>query len=151
MAKWYAKTSLHSIKEGTNVPTFVLEFFLARFCASDDEEEIKAGTEAVLETLKENYVRPDESNAAQSRVATQGSHRFIDKIHVRYVEKDKRHWASLENFNSQKIAINERFFNENSRILEGGVWAEVTVGHNDMDDDHAFYVEESTAYSAESF
>ena len=53
------KDLLHRIKKGTNVPTFVLEFFLARFCASDDEEEIQAGTEAVLETLKDNYVRPD--------------------------------------------------------------------------------------------
>ena len=114
------KDLLHRIKKGTNVPTFVLEFFLARFCASDDPEEIKAGTEAVLETLKDSYVRPDESNAAQSRVATQGKHRFIDKIHVRYVETDKRHWASLENFNSQKISINERFFSDNTRMLEGG-------------------------------
>ena len=136
------KDLLHRIKKGTNVPTFVLEFFLARFCASDDEEEIQAGTEAVLETLKDNYVRPDESNAAQSRVATQGKHRFIDKIHVRYVETDKRHWASLENFNSQKISINERFFTDNKRMLEGGIWAEVTVGHNEIDDDFAFYVED---------
>ena len=136
------KDLLHRIKKGTNVPTFVLEFFLARFCASDDPEEIKAGTEAVLETLKDNYVRPDESNAAQSRVATQGNHRFIDKIHVRYVESDKRHWASLENFNSQKISINERFFSDNTRMLEGGIWAEVTVGHNELDDDFAFYVED---------
>lgn len=136
------KDLLHRIKKGTNVPTFVLEFFLARFCATDDEEEIKQGTEAVLETLKDNYVRPDESNAAQSRVATYGKHRFIDKIHVRYVEKDKRHWAALENFNSQKIAINEKFFKNNTRMLEGGIWAEVTVAHNDLDDEFAFYVED---------
>ncbi len=136
------KDLLHRIKKGTNVPTFVLEFFLARFCATDDPEEIKAGTEAVLETLKENYVRPDESNAAQSRVAIQGKHRFIDKIHVRYVEGDKRHWAALENFNSQKISISEKFFVNNTRMLEGGIWAEVTVAHNDLDDEFAFYVED---------
>lgn len=136
------KDLLHRIKKGTNVPTFVLEFFLARFCASSDPEEIKAGTEAVLETLKDNYVRPDESNAAQSYVATHGKHRFIDKIHVRYVEKDKKHWASLENFNSQRIAINEKFFADHTRMLEGGIWAEITIGHNDMDEDYAFYVED---------
>ncbi|MEL7499025.1 MAG: BREX system Lon protease-like protein BrxL [Planctomycetota bacterium] len=136
------KDLLHRIKKGTNVPTFVLEFFLARFCASDDPEEIKAGTEAVLETLKDNYVRPDEANAAQSRVAIQGKHRFIDKIHVRYVEKDKRHWAALENFNSQKISINEKFFADHKRMLEGGIWAEVTVAHSELDDEFAFYVED---------
>src|SRR5256714_13211851 len=89
------KDLLHRIKKGTNVPTFVLEFLLARFCASDDQAEIDAGMEAVLATLQDNYVRPDEANAAQSKVATKGSHRFIDKVHVRYVEKEKRHWASL--------------------------------------------------------
>ena len=79
------KDLLHRIKKGTNVPTFVLEFLLARFCASDDQAEIDAGMEAVLATLQDNYVRPDEANAAQSRVATKGKHRFIDKVHVRFV------------------------------------------------------------------
>ncbi|WP_291996328.1 BREX system Lon protease-like protein BrxL [Candidatus Accumulibacter sp. ACC012] len=137
------KDLLHRIKKGTNVPTFVLEFLLARFCASDDQAEMDAGMEAVLATLQDNYVRPDEANAAQSRVATKGKHRFIDKVHVRYVEKEKRHWASLENFNSQRIAIGEKFYRDNDRLLEGGIWAEVTVAHNDIEeDDYAFYIED---------
>lgn len=137
------KDLLHRIKKGTNVPTFVLEFLLARFCASDDQAEMDAGMEAVLATLQDNYVRPDEANAAQSRVATKGKHRFIDKVHVRYVEKEKRHWASLENFNSQRIAISEKFYRDNDRLLEGGIWAEVTISHNDIEeDDYAFYIED---------
>ena len=137
------KDLLHRIKKGTNIPTFVLEFLLARYCASDDPAEIQAGMEAVLATLQDNYVRPDEANAAQSQVATKGKHRFIDKIHVRYVEKEKRHWAALENFASQRIAIGEKFYRDNDRLLEGGIWAEVTITHNDVDaDTYAFYVEE---------
>lgn len=137
------KDLLHRIKKGTNVPTFVLEFLLARYCASDDPTEIQEGMEAVLATLHENYVRPDESNAAQSRVAMKGKHKFIDKVHVRYVEKEKRHWASLENFASQRIAISERFYRDNDRLLEGGIWAEVTIAHNDIDaDNYAFLVED---------
>ena len=137
------KDLLHRIKKGTNVPTFVLEFLLARYCASSDPAEIDAGLDAVLVTLQDNYVRPDEANAAQSRVATQGRHRFIDKVHVRYVEKEKRHWASLENFNSQRIAIHQKFYKDNDRLLEGGIWAEVVIAHNDIeDDDYAFYVED---------
>ena len=62
---------LHRIKKGTNIPTFVLEFLLARYCASDDPAEIQAGMEAVLETLHDNYVRPDEANAAQSQSGDQ--------------------------------------------------------------------------------
>ena len=137
------KDLLHRIKKGTNVPTFVLEFLLARYCASNEPAEIQAGMEAVLATLNENYVRPDEANAAQSRVATKGKHKFIDKVHVRYVEKDKRHWAALENFGSQKVAIAEKFYRDTDRLLEGGIWAEVTIAHNDIDEDkYAFYVED---------
>jgi ATP-dependent Lon protease len=137
------KELLHRIKKGTNVPTFVLEFLLARYCASDDPAEVQAGLEAVLATLQDNYVRPDEANAAQSKVATRGKHRFIDKVHVRYVEKEKRHWAALENFNSQRIAIAEKFYRDNERLLEGGIWAEITLSYNEIDDDdYAFYVEE---------
>ena len=137
------KDLLHRIKKGTNVPTFVLEFLLARYCASSDQAEIDAGMDAVLVTLQDNYVRPDEANAAQSKVATRGKHRFIDKVHVRYVEKEKRHWASLENFNSQRIAINQKYYKDNDRLLEGGIWAEVVIAHNDIEDyDYAFYVED---------
>ena len=137
------KDLLHRIKKGTNVPTFVLEFLLAKFCASNDPAELDAGMEAVLSTLQENYVRPDEANAAQSKVATKGRHRFIDKVHVRYVEKEKRHWAALENFNSQRIAIGEKFYRDNDRLLEGGIWAEVTLAHNDSEeDDYAFSIED---------
>lgn len=136
------KDLLHRIKKGTNVPTFVL-FLLAKYCASDNPTEIDAGMEAVLATLQDNYVRPDEANAAQSKVATKGRYRFIDKVHVRYVEKEKRHWAALENFNSQRIAISQQFYRDNDRILEGGIWADLMIAHNDVEeDDYAFYIEE---------
>ena len=137
------KDLLHRIKKGTNVPTFVLEFLLARYCASDEPEEIQAGMEAVLDTLNDNYVRPNEANAAQSRVATKGKHRFIDKVHVNYIEKDRRHWAALENFDSRRVAISEKFYRDNERLLQGGLWAEVTIAYNEIeDDDYAFFVED---------
>ena len=115
------KDLLHQIKKGTNVPSFVLEFLLAKFCATDDPDEIKAGIAAVIETLQKNYVRPDESNRAQSTVQQKGRHKFIDKVHVRYVESEKRHWAEMENFNSRRIAIPDKFYRDNDRLLEGGI------------------------------
>ena len=138
------KDLLLQVKKGTNVPSFVLEFLLARYCASDDPREIQEGLAAVLETIQKNYVRPDESNRAQMLVQQKGKHTFIDKIHVRYYEKEKRPWARMENFNSSRIAINERFYrSENERIFEGGIWAECTVGHNEAEDDNfAFYIED---------
>jgi ATP-dependent Lon protease len=123
------KDLLHRIKKGTNVPTFVLEFLLARYCASDAPAEIQAGLDAVLATLQDNYVRPDEANAAQSKVALNGKHRFIDKVHVNYSEREKRHWAALENFNSQRIAIAEKFYRDNERLLEGGIWPGAKQAH----------------------
>lgn len=137
------KDLVHRIKKGTNVPTFVLEFLLARYCASDDEAEIQAGMEAVLETLNDNYVRPNESNMAQSKVATKGKYRFIDKVHVNYSEKDRRHWAALENFDSRKVAISEKFYRDHDRLLQGGLWAEVTIAYNEIEeDDYTFYIED---------
>ena len=82
LGKTVRKDLVQRIKKGTNVPTFVLEFLLARFCATDDEEEIDDGLEAVVQTLQEHYVRADESNAAQSCVSTKGRFRFIDKASV---------------------------------------------------------------------
>src|ERR1700733_1029460 len=137
------KDLLLQVKKGTNVPSFVLEFLLARYCASDDPREIQEGLAAVLETVQKNYVRPDESNRAQMLVQQKRKHTFIDKIHVKYFEKEKRPWARMENFNSSRIAINERYYqSENDRIFEGGIWAECTVAHNEVDDDdYAFYIE----------
>src|SRR5438093_13582931 len=85
--------------------------------SSDDPDETQAGIAAVIETIQKNYVRPDESNRAQSLVQQKGKHKFIDKIHVRYVESEKRHWAEMENFNSRRIAINESFYRNNDRLL----------------------------------
>lgn len=106
------KDLLHQIKKGTNVPSFVLEFLLAKYCASDDPDEVDAGITAVLETIQKNYVRPDEANKAQSLVQQKGRHKFIDKVHVKYVEREKRHWAEMENFNSRRIAIPGTFYRQ---------------------------------------
>ncbi len=137
------KDLVHQIKKAANVPSFVLEFLLSKYCATDDPDEIEAGKKAVLEVVEKNYVRPDEANKAQSTVQQKGRHKFIDKIHVKYVESERRHWAAMENFNSSRIAINEKFYKENDKLLEGGIWAEVTIAHNDVEEDnYAFYVEE---------
>lgn len=137
------KDLVHQIKKAANVPSFVLEFLLSKYCATDDPQEIEEGKKAVLSVVEQNYVRPDEANKAQSLVSQKGRHKFIDKVHVRYVEKERKHWAEMENFGSRRIAINEKFYRENEKLLEGGIWAEVTLAHNDVEsDDYAFYVED---------
>lgn len=137
------KDLVHQIKKAANVPSFVLEFLLSKYCATDDPDEIEEGKKAVLEVVERNYVRADEANKAQSLVMQKGKHKFIDKIHVKFKESDRRHWAAMENFGSSKIAINEKFYKENDKLLEGGIWAEVTLARNEVEEDpYAFYVQE---------
>jgi ATP-dependent Lon protease len=137
------KDLLHEIKRAVNVPSFVLEFLLSRYCASEDPEEIEEGKKAVLQTIEKSYVRPDESNKAQALVEQKKRHKFIDKIHVKYVEREKRYWAEMENFASKRIAINPRFYQENEKLLESGIWAEVTLAYNEVEeDDYAFFIED---------
>ena len=137
------KDLLHEIKRAVNVPSFVLEFLLSRYCASEDPEEIEEGKKAVLQTIEKCYVRPDESNKAQAIVEQKKRHKFIDKIHVKYVEREKRYWAEMENFASKRIAINPNFYQENEKLLESGIWAEVTLAYNEIqEDDYAFFIED---------
>lgn len=137
------KDLLHEIKRAVNVPSFVLEFLLSRYCASEDPDEIEEGKKAVLQTIEKCYVRPDESNKAQAIVEQKKRHKFIDKIHVKYVEREKRYWAEMENFASKRIAINPNFYQENEKLLESGIWAEVTLAYNEVeDDDYAFFIED---------
>src|SRR6201993_5025605 len=82
------KDLVRKIKVGANVPVFVLEYLLGKYCASSDETAIQMGLQVVNDTLAENYIRPDESMKAQSRVKEKGRHSFIDKVKVRLVDSD---------------------------------------------------------------
>jgi len=121
------KDLLHQLKGGENVPSYVLEFLLGKYCASDDPVEIVLGIAAVKETLTANYFRHDESNKAQSLVEQRGKHRFIDRIEVRFLPSETKYWASMDNFNYNRIHIPEDFHRRYDRLLEGGIWALIDV------------------------
>src|SRR5690606_25168976 len=121
------KDLLHQIKGGENVPSYVLEYLLGRYCASDDPDEIEAGIAAVKQTLRDNYFRHDEANKAQSLVEQRGRHRFIDRIEVRFVASENKYWAAMDNFSFNRIHVNERFYRMYDRLLEGGIWAMVDL------------------------
>ncbi|MBI3970176.1 MAG: protease Lon-related BREX system protein BrxL [Chloroflexi bacterium] len=130
------KDLLHQIKGGENVPSYVLEYLLGRYCASDDPEEVRLGIEAVKTTLRSNYFRHDEANKAQSLVEQYGNHRFIDRIEVRFVPSEAKYWASMDNFNYSRIHIGDRFYRRYDRLLEGGIWATIDLEYRvDGDDD----------------
>src|SRR5579872_7092499 len=129
------KDLLHQIKGGENVPSYVLEYLLGKYCASDDENEIRAGIEAVKETLKSNYFRHDEANKAQSLVEQRGTHRFIDRIEVRFLPSEMKYWAAMDNFSYNRIHINEKWYRMYDRLLEGGIWALIDVEYRPQVDD----------------
>src|SRR5919108_3424358 len=123
------KDLVRKVKIGANVPIFVLEYLLGKYCATEDLAAIDAGLRVVNNTLSANFVRPDEANKAQSMVKDKGKHTFIDKVKVRYLAEDDKHWAELVNFGHKYVHVPEHYLREYDRLLMGGVWAQVDVRH----------------------
>jgi ATP-dependent Lon protease len=123
------KDLVRKIKVGANVPVFVLEYLLGKYCATDDVAAIEAGLRVVNSTLADNFVRPDEANKAQSIVRERGRHRLIDKVKVRYLSDDDKYWAEFVNFGHKYVHIPDRYIREYDRLLMGGIWAQVEIRH----------------------
>jgi ATP-dependent Lon protease len=124
------KDLVRKVKVGANVPVFVLEYLLGKYCATDDPIAIEAGLKVVNNTLSSNFVRPDEANKAQSMVKDKGKHTFIDKVQVRYVSEDDKYWAELKNFGHKYVHIPEHFLRDYDRLLMGGIWAQLDIRHH---------------------
>src|SRR6478752_10515438 len=119
------KDLVRKVKVGANVPVFVLEFLLGKYCASSDELAIQMGMQVVNDTLANNYIRSDESMRAQAMVKDRGRHTFIDKVKVRIVDSD--YWAEVNNFGHKNVHIPEHYVREYERLVMGGVWAQVDM------------------------
>jgi ATP-dependent Lon protease len=119
------KDLVRKVKVGVNVPVFVLEYLLGKYCASSDELAIRMGLDVVNGTLADNYIRPDESTKAQSLVKEKGTYTFIDKVKVRLV--DSRYWADVTNFGHKQVHIPDRYVRDFDRLLTGGIWAQIDM------------------------
>src|SRR4030081_232654 len=97
------------VKEGANVPVYVLEYLLGTYCASNDEEVIQEGLRTVKRILAENYVRPDEAEKVKSIIREKGSLKIIDKVIVSLNEKRDVYEAVLSNLGSKEIEVNSQF------------------------------------------
>ena len=117
------------IKEGANVPVYVLEFLLGQYCSSDDEETIKAGVESVKQILANNYVRPDEAQKVLSLLRQHGSHTIIDMVSVQLNIKKDRYEASFTNMGLTGIPIGEEYPTKYDRLLCGGIWCIVQLDY----------------------
>jgi ATP-dependent Lon protease len=123
------KDLVRKVKVGANVPVFVLEYLLGKYCATDDQATMEAGLKVVNSTLADNFVRPDEANKAQSFVREKGKHTIIDKVKVRYLSEDDKYWAEFVNFGHKYVHIPELYVQKYDRILMGGIWAQVDLIH----------------------
>jgi ATP-dependent Lon protease len=115
------------IKEGANVPVYVLEYLLGMYCASDDDETIKAGLVTVKNILSENYVRPDEAEKVKSKIRERGSFKVIDKVTVKLNENRDSYEALLSNLGIKNAEIPDSYVREFEKLLVGGIWCIVTL------------------------
>jgi len=124
------KDLLGPLKGQLNVPTYVLEYLLGKYCSSADEEVIEQGLEEVHRILTENYVRPDQSELFKSQVRERGQHRVIDKVKARLHETEDRYWAELANLQLTNVNISETWVNRYEKLLAGGIWAILDLGYH---------------------
>lgn len=126
------------IKEGANVPTYVLEFLLGQYCSSDDPKIIEKGVEKVKNILADNYVRPDEAEKVLSRLRQYGMMTIIDQVTVQLNLKYDYYEASFSNLGLSKVPISDEYPEKYDRLLAGGIWCMVQLEYNsDEEEDEA--------------
>ena len=118
------------VKGGLPVPTYVLEYLLGQYCATDDQEAIEAGLEKVKQVIKNNYVHRAEAESIKGKIRENGKYRIIDKVTVTLNEKDDEYQAAFANLGLNKVPIGTQYVKANPKLLSGnGVWCIVTIGY----------------------
>ena len=122
------------IKEGANVPVYVLEYLLGMYCSSNDEATIQNGLQMVKRVLAENYVRADEAEKVKSKVRESGTYKVIDKITVKLNEKRDVYEALLSNLGVKNAEISDTYVRQFEKLLVGGIWCIVTLKYQFEED-----------------
>ncbi len=117
------------IKEGANVPVYVLEYLLGMYCATDDEESITEGVETVKRILAENFVRPDEAEKVKSKIREIGKYTVIDKITVKLNEKKDIYEAEFSNLGIKEVVISPSYVKQYEKLLCGGIWCIIKMDY----------------------
>ena len=115
------------IKEGANVPVYVLEYLLGMYCATNDERAINDGVENVKRILADNFVRPDEAEKIKSKIKEKGIYTIIDKITVRLNERLDIYQAEFSNLGIKDALISEEYIKKYEKLLVGGIWCIIKV------------------------
>ncbi|CEG27141.1 protease Lon-related BREX system protein BrxL [Bacillus sp. B-jedd] len=117
------------IKEGANVPVYVLEYLLGMYAATDDEESIQEGVERVKKILSDNFVRPDEAEKIKSRIRELGQYSIIDKVTVALNPKLDQYEAEFSNLGLKGVPVPSNFVKEYDKLLVGGIWCMVKIDY----------------------
>lgn len=123
------------IKEGANVPVYVLEFLLGQYCCSDDDEVIEKGVQTVKRILADNFVRPDEAQKILARLRSNGSHTVIDMITVKLDIRRNRFFAEFSNLGLSDVPIDDEYPEQYDRLLCGGIWCIVQLDYEYNEED----------------
>lgn len=110
------------MKKGANVPTYVLEYLLGMYCATDDEEAIEIGLSKIKRILSENYVRPDQSEYVKSKIKENGQYTIIDKITVVFDDREDKYVARFTNLRMDPFEVSSDLVIHNEKLLVGGIW-----------------------------
>ena len=130
MGKVVRKDLAFLVKGNLPVPTYVLEYLLGQYCASDDEEMIAAGLEKVKTVIQNNYVHRAASEEVKGKIKEAGRYRIIDKISVQLNDKADQYEADFANLNLSRIPIGSEWVKRNPKLLSGnGVWSIVTINY----------------------
>ncbi|AZR71959.1 TIGR02688 family protein [Anoxybacter fermentans] len=117
------------IKEGANVPVYVLEYLLGMYCATDDEDSINDGVERVKNILAQNFVRPDEAEKVKSKIREMGLYTVIDKVTVKLNEKKDIYEAEFSNLGLKGVEIAPHYVREYEKLLTGGIWCILKISY----------------------
>ncbi|MGJ8674600.1 MAG: protease Lon-related BREX system protein BrxL [Pseudoalteromonas sp.] len=117
------------LKEGANVPVYVLEYLLGMYCSSAEDDLIADGMKNVKKILTENYVRPDEAEKVKSLIREKGTHKVIDKVSVKLNQHKDIYEASLSNIGIKDAVVPNGIVKENEKLLMGGIWCIITVSY----------------------
>ncbi|HHD2588148.1 TPA: protease Lon-related BREX system protein BrxL [Clostridium perfringens] len=121
------KDLTQKLKQGANVPTYVLEYLLGMYCATDDEESISEGVERVKNILSDNFVRPDEAEKIKSKIREMTRYTVIDKLTVKLNEKRDIYVAEFSNLGLKDIEISSKYVKDFDKLLGGGIWCIVKL------------------------
>ena len=121
------------MKKGANVPTYVLEYLLGMYCATDDEDAIEMGLQKIRKILSENYVRPDQSEYVKSKIKENGQYTVIDKITVVLDDREDKYVARFTNLRMDPFEVSSDLVVHNEKLLVGGIWCIVKISYVGLD------------------